>query len=224
MAEHFVREIRERQPQGPYTLGGWCAHGLLAYEAARQLREQGQEVALVIMLESAHPVKRLQYRGWRRKVGRVQYKIHLLKFEYAYIQQLNPTQARDYVAGRVAQKFNRMKHHFRRALKLENTESDGNEVAENPVEALYTAAARYCPKPYDGKVVLVRSQTRTLGFGRFLDLGWKDLLGDKLEICESPGNHYTIYMPPNVDALALNMNICLKKAEERANESASAAA
>jgi thioesterase domain-containing protein len=60
---------------------------------------------------------------------------------------------------------------------------------------------------------------RTFGFGRVLDLGWSELLGDDLEICETPGNHYTIYMEPNVDALALKMNACLRKAEERATRS-----
>jgi hypothetical protein len=57
---------------------------------------------------------------------------------------------------------------------------------------------------------------RTFGFGRVMDLGWSELLRDDLEICETPGNHYTIYMQPNVDALAHKMNISLRKAEERA--------
>jgi hypothetical protein len=49
-----------------------------------------------------------------------------------------------------------------------------------------------------------------------LDLGWSEFLGQNLEICETPGNHYTIYMEPNVDALANKMNLCLRKAEEKA--------
>lgn len=64
-------------------------------------------------------------------------------------------------------------------------------------------------------MALVRSTQRTFGFGRVLDLGWSEFLGDNLEICETPGNHYTIYMQPNVDALAHRMNVCLRKAEER---------
>lgn len=48
-----------------------------------------------------------------------------------------------------------------------------------------------------------------------LDLGWSEFLGDSLEICETPGNHYTVYMQPNVDALADKMKVCLRKAEER---------
>jgi hypothetical protein len=108
-----------------------------------------------------------------------------------------------------------MKESFRRALKIKNL--NGNEDPEpgNPLDALYTAAARYIPKPYQGNVVLMRSEQRTYGFGRVLDLGWSELLGKNLEICETPGNHYTMYMHPNVDALTHKMNVCLRRAEER---------
>src|SRR5205085_6838755 len=38
IAEQFAKAIRERRNEGPYLLSGWCAHGMLAYETARQLR------------------------------------------------------------------------------------------------------------------------------------------------------------------------------------------
>src|SRR5580704_7873411 len=64
IAEQFVQSIRERCPEGPYTLGGWCAHGLLAYETARQLQAQGQEVTQLLLLETVNPVRMKQYSGW----------------------------------------------------------------------------------------------------------------------------------------------------------------
>jgi len=220
MATYFVNAIREQCPNGPYMLGGWCAHGLLAYETARQLREQGDEVAEVVMLESVHPVKRNEYQGWKRMIARTQLKLHLLKFEYAYTRQLNGAQTRDYLSGRVAQKLTRIRESFRHALKITNLNGNEELGFRKPLDALYTAAARYRPKPYRGRVVLMRSQQRTYGFGRVLDLGWGELLGTNLEICETPGNHYTIYMPPHVDALAHKINVCLRRAEERATASA----
>jgi amino acid adenylation domain-containing protein len=220
IAEQFVQSIRERRPEGPYMLGGWCAHGLLAFETARQLQAQGQEVAQVVLLETANPVRRKQYSGWKRTIARAQLKFHLLKFEYTYLQQLNSTQTRNYIAGRASQKLARMRQSWRRVLKTAKfyPESDG-PASRNPLDVLYAAAAKYQPKPYRGSVVLIRSMKRTFGFGRVLDLGWSELLRDDLEICETPGNHYTIYMEPNVDALALKMNVCLRKAEERAMRS-----
>jgi thioesterase domain-containing protein len=216
IAEQFVQSIRERRPEGPYMLGGWCAHGLLAFEVARQLEAQGQEVAQVLLLETVNPVRMKQYSGWKRTIARVQLKIHLLKFEYAYVQQLNATQARHYIAGRTAQKLARMRQSLRRALKAANFYPELEDPSSgNPLDVLYAAAARYHPKPYSGQVTLIRSTQRTFGFGHVLDLGWSEFLGDNLEISETPGNHYTIYMQPNVDALAHKMNVCLRKAEGR---------
>jgi len=217
IAEQFVQSIRERRPEGPYMLSGWCAHGLLAYETARQLQAQGQEVAQLLLLETVNPVRMKQYNGWKRLIARTQLKFHLLKFEYAYLQQLNSTQTRNYIAGRTAQKITRIRQSLRRVLKATKFYPELEDpAAGNPLDVLYAASAKYRPKPYSGPVVLIRSTQRTFGFGHVLDLGWSEMLGQNLEICETPGNHYTIYMEPNVDALANKMNMCLRKAEEQA--------
>jgi thioesterase domain-containing protein len=216
IAEQVVQSIRERRPEGPYMLGGWCAHGLLAYETARQLQAQGQEVRQILLLETANPVRMKQYSGWKRLIARAQLKIHLLKFEYAYLQQLNSTQTRNYIAGRTTQKIARIRQSLRRVLKATKFYPELDDPASgNPLDFLYAASAKYHPKPYRGSVVLIRSTQRTFGFGHVLDLGWSELLGKDLEICETPGNHYTIYMQPNVDTLANKMNACLRRAEER---------
>jgi len=217
IAEQFVQSIRERCPEGPYMLAGWCAHGLLAYETARQLQAQGQEVAQLLLLETVNPVRMKQYNGWKRSIARAQLKFHLLKFEYAYLQQLNSTQTRNYIAGRTARKIGRIRQSLLRVLKATKFYPELEDpAAGNPLDVLYAASAKYRPKPYSGPVVLIRSTQRTFGFGHVLDLGWSEILGKNLEICETPGNHYTIYMEPNVDALAHKMNICLRKAEEQA--------
>jgi thioesterase domain-containing protein/acyl carrier protein len=208
IAEQFVTMIRERRPHGPYLLAGWCAHGLLAYEVATQLKAQGEEVAQVLMLETVNPVRLKQYSGWRRVVARVQLKFHLLKFECAYLQQLNSAQAKDYIAARASQKVSRIKQSVRELL------GHTADTDQGPLDVLYRAASRYYPKPYDGRVMLIRSLDRTLGFGSQLHLGWDDVLGEVLEVCETPGNHYTIYMEPNVDTLARKMDACLKNAEQ----------
>jgi thioesterase domain-containing protein/acyl carrier protein len=217
IAEQFVQSIRERCPEGPYMLAGWCAHGLLAYETARQLQAQGQEVAQLLLLETVNPVRMKQYNGWKRSIARAQLKFHLLKFEYAYLQQLNSTQTRNYIAGRTARKIGRIRQSLIRVLRATKFYPELEDpAAGNPLDVLYAASAKYRPKPYSGPVVLIRSTQRTFGFGHVLDLGWSEILGKNLEICETPGNHYTIYMEPNVDALAHKMNICLRKAEEQA--------
>jgi amino acid adenylation domain-containing protein len=51
MATSYVAAIRERQPEGPYRIGGWSMGGVVAYEAAQQLRRAGEPVALLAMID-----------------------------------------------------------------------------------------------------------------------------------------------------------------------------
>ncbi|GLA36716.1 type I Iterative Polyketide synthase (PKS) [Aspergillus niger] len=52
----YLLEVRRRQPNGPYYLGGWSAGGICAYEAARQLAQDGQTTAKLILIDSPNPI------------------------------------------------------------------------------------------------------------------------------------------------------------------------
>jgi amino acid adenylation domain-containing protein len=212
IAEHFVRAVRARQAHGPYMLAGWCAHGLLALEVAQQLQAQGEQIALLMMIEVTHPVRRKEYPKWKRLISTAQLKWHLLQFEYAYLGQVSRAQKFKYIGGRFSRKASGIKQSvwnwLRSSSAIEKLRSN-----KSPVQALYSAVENYQPKPYGGPVVLFRSVERTFGFGQDLRLGWADTLGSELEICESPGNHYTIYMEPHVRELIRNIMARVEKAE-----------
>ncbi|HEX8393776.1 MAG TPA: non-ribosomal peptide synthase/polyketide synthase [Longimicrobium sp.] len=55
MAERYLDEIRAVQPAGPYRVGGWSAGGLVALEVARRLRSEGEDVALLALLDTIPP-------------------------------------------------------------------------------------------------------------------------------------------------------------------------
>ncbi|MET9662689.1 amino acid adenylation domain-containing protein [Streptomyces sp. NPDC006510] len=52
MADGYVAEIRAVQAHGPYHLLGWSFGGLVAHAVAARLEEQGEEVALLALLDS----------------------------------------------------------------------------------------------------------------------------------------------------------------------------
>ncbi|MEO0645546.1 MAG: amino acid adenylation domain-containing protein, partial [Cyanobacteria bacterium J06650_10] len=52
IAADYRQQIQSVQPHGPYLLGGLCIGGVLAFEIALQLEEQGEKVALVALLDS----------------------------------------------------------------------------------------------------------------------------------------------------------------------------
>ncbi|MFF2083373.1 amino acid adenylation domain-containing protein [Nocardia sp. NPDC058176] len=48
----YLKQIRAIQPEGPYHLLGWSLGGVLAHAMAVQLQEDGEQVALLAMLDS----------------------------------------------------------------------------------------------------------------------------------------------------------------------------
>nr|WP_227998432.1 non-ribosomal peptide synthetase [Nocardia australiensis] len=51
-ARRYVKEVRAVQPEGPYHLLGWSLGGVLAHAMAVQLQSEGQQVALLAMMDS----------------------------------------------------------------------------------------------------------------------------------------------------------------------------
>lgn len=71
MAAARLVEIRALRPHGPYRLGGYCNGALVAYEAARLLRGEGEEVEVLILLEPSSLNVRPRYRQAHRLIGRL---------------------------------------------------------------------------------------------------------------------------------------------------------
>lgn len=55
MMDHYIDAIRRVQPRGPYVLGGYSFGGLLAFEAAQQLKLRGEEVKHLVMFDTYPP-------------------------------------------------------------------------------------------------------------------------------------------------------------------------
>ncbi|WP_216362277.1 thioesterase domain-containing protein, partial [Microcystis aeruginosa] len=55
MAMIYIEAIQTVQASGPYYLGGWSMGGVIAFEIAQQLLTQGQEVALLALIDSYSP-------------------------------------------------------------------------------------------------------------------------------------------------------------------------
>ena len=52
IASKYIEILKAHRPEGPYFLGGWCYGGMVAYEMACQLRNAGEDVPLLVMLDS----------------------------------------------------------------------------------------------------------------------------------------------------------------------------
>jgi amino acid adenylation domain-containing protein len=56
MAVRYAKEIMAQPPSGPINLAGYSTGGLIVFEMARILEEEGQKVGLVALLDTYYPV------------------------------------------------------------------------------------------------------------------------------------------------------------------------
>lgn len=63
--------LKKRQPHGPYRLGGFCVGAVVAYEIARQLEREGEQVDALFLIEPeiGNPLTRA-HQKWVRLVAR----------------------------------------------------------------------------------------------------------------------------------------------------------
>ncbi len=56
IATKFVHEIKRRQPEGPYHVGGWSAGGVISFETVRQLINMGDVVETLVFIDTPCPL------------------------------------------------------------------------------------------------------------------------------------------------------------------------
>lgn len=59
IAEHYIREMRQVRPHGPYFLGGYSFGGIVAFEMACQLAAAGEDVPLVALFDTYSPAENI---------------------------------------------------------------------------------------------------------------------------------------------------------------------
>ena len=204
IAAYHIRTIRELQPQGPYYLGGWSAGGLVAYEIAQQLRSQGQQVSVLALFDALNTAslrKSSRLEAFRASTDFWSWK---LKYHMENLRRLGLRGGPAYLFDEIRT----MKLNLQRKLWLTGDKIQrrfGRQLAVAPREAtkiVFVASRNYQPKPYPGNAVLFRCAAQPLG--RYIDpeLGWHGLLQGGLDICEMPGDHDDMFLEPDVELLA----------------------
>ncbi|MEZ4309585.1 MAG: thioesterase domain-containing protein [Polyangiaceae bacterium] len=224
MATHYLDEIREAFPRGPYYLAGASFGGKVAYEMARRLRESGETVALLAMFDSWGPdyprlrddVSDLGRRA-RAAYLRVQHHAGALwllddtsqrmayvrqKLHWGYMESLDSV-------GRAAVAVARWTY-----VKRGREGSIPRDLRESP-GFIKEASLAYEPLPYDGDVVLFRSLVQPPGAVRDDWLGWRDLVRGELIVIEVPGMHAAMVVEPRVRFLVAELRPILEAAQAR---------
>ena len=186
IATSYIEELRKSGERRPFMLLGYSFGGLVAIEMARQLRKNGNEPAVVAMID-AH------YVPGCKAVESIKARMH--RYLYHLNQSFCGPHGLSYLVDRFRSSFLRRIRNVSASLgvELKNTATD-------VVGRQMLAAERYHPKPYSGRIHMFRAQSRI----ELLDdetMGWGKILLD-MEIAEVPGDHGTINTGDNVKILA----------------------
>lgn len=55
MSSIFLKEIKRRQPEGPYNIGGWSAGRVMAFEIVRQMTDADDRIDTLVLLDAPSP-------------------------------------------------------------------------------------------------------------------------------------------------------------------------
>jgi thioesterase domain-containing protein len=174
LAAHFVRELVQQQPEGPYQIGGYCLGGLTAFEMARQLRAMGREVgALVLFGTMSPPALRPLNRAQAALAEWTKDRLHGVR---AFARSSGPDRL-----AKLADKA--------RAVRG----NDGNAADEFTTRRLRVEAAtleaahQYRPQPYDGRISLfLANEAAKASLDR--PLAWSDYAKGGLDVFCGPAD------------------------------------
>ncbi|OBQ09544.1 MAG: non-ribosomal peptide synthetase [Anabaena sp. LE011-02] len=225
MASIYIEAMQAVQPQGPYFLGGHSYGGNVAFEMAQQLHKQGQEVALLAIVDSSAPTYKdkqmlIDYINWDHARWLVEVskgiEVYLEKnvdISYDTLQSLTVDEQLKYVL-----------HYF----KMANMLPPNAEITQltNIVQAYKNSClclVDYVPKqPYPGKLTILRANEDlpedpngylNAEVSQDLSLGWSEFSSEPVDIHFVLGNHITIMVEPHVQVLAEQLKACIQQAQ-----------
>jgi acyl transferase domain-containing protein/thioesterase domain-containing protein/acyl carrier protein len=205
-ARDYLAEMREIQPQGPYLLGGFSGGGITAYEMARQLQDEGEQVASLVLLDTPLPERPVLNRRDKALI-----KLHEIRRKgLAYLTE--------WATNRIRWEIEK-----RRPNPAETGAAP--EFNNRKIELAFRhAAATYDLNGWDGPMTLFRppldrhwqvsegnwvSQEREYVFA---DNDWTRW-APQVRVIEVPGDHDSMVLVPNVSVLAEHVRQELDAAE-----------
>jgi thioesterase domain-containing protein/acyl carrier protein len=202
-AAQYVAAIRSVQPSGPYLVSGWSVGGVIAFEIARQLTQQGAAVALLALFDSGV----LSHTAPERQLDDAD-----ILAEIALLSNLPLT------AEQLRQ------HSPEEQLRLLVTQAEQAQALPADVSAdqmrrwlqvyrtHYRAYQRYQPQPYAGPITLFRARDGAGAHVHDRTIGWQPYALHSINVIDIPGDHYALIVGESVDTLAQHLQQAISQA------------
>ena len=187
MAKEYLREIKARQPDGPYHLCGYSFGGVVAFEIARQLSESGYEVGFVGLIDTLGSPVRWPLRAWVSIIG---------------------GGIRRFASGLRRTPLRAWPFELRKfGARLRPSPLTLSARAMRVSVSALLASARYRPGFYRGHLTLFTPADRNPGLPSLEAIWRKHAL--TVSVVETAGSHATMLSAPNADSTAASLTRCL---------------
>jgi thioesterase domain-containing protein len=197
MAELYIEEILRLQPNGPYSLGGHSAGGLVAYEMAKRFVARGKRVAFLALFDTWAPGHGELITQKYVAVRAQQYVIKIGRF----LRKLSEGDTAAYLREKLQVRV--------RVLRGETSKLPPK--LQELRDSIEQAADDYQPTEYSGSVTLFRAERQPPEYALDRTLGWADLALGGVEVHEVPGFHGEIVEEPQAAILAEQVRECLDR-------------
>jgi non-ribosomal peptide synthetase component F/thioesterase domain-containing protein/acyl carrier protein len=201
MAADYLKEIKKRQPNGPYYLCGYSSGGLVAFEIARRLSESADEVALVGLFDTTMSPVRWPLRAWLSIIAR---RIALLA------AAVRATPIRTWPA--------KLPKSVERLRAWRATLGTAPALAIRVGANALIASAKYRPRFYHGQLTLFSPVAREPGLPS-LESVWREH-ARTVVVVETAGTHRTMLSTLHAETTAACVTRCLHAANATAKRRA----
>ncbi|MEP2281000.1 amino acid adenylation domain-containing protein [Maribacter sp.] len=201
IASHYNEALLATQPKGPYKLAGYSSGGIIAYEMAKQLMAKGETIATLALLDTYA----YAHYGKSTSLGKkLAYGNYLANKTLHVLKQLSNREGFKYRVG--VTKAN-LKKLFLRLKKDKTTlsKTDYDWEYESRIIEHNKVVDRYHLKPLSIKVDLFRIEDAIDYTHDSVHLGWKTFAKDGIELHYVPGDHLSMFYPPNDKVLSTTL-------------------
>ena len=191
LAIGYVRLMRAVQPEGPYYIGGMCEGARIAFDMARVLESQGQELALLAMFDT-----------WAVENSQVRW----LWYFHAYAQRF-----RRIWKLPASGKWSAIKHAVRKKAKGIRETSTFDLKAWH---AYYWPHKDFIPKRIEATITEFKIKRQPYYYVRDPLMGWASRTNNGVEIHNIRAKHLQMLREPWVRNLGQALGESLRRAQE----------
>ncbi len=191
MAARYLTAIRERQPCGPYHIGGHSMGGKVAFEMARQLEAAGESIGMLAIVDvPGHRDEDFEMPDDATALARI---VEQIEDHYGCTLDITKESLdEDLVLARMTE----------RNLVPPGASRDDVRGFLRVYKANMQAVLRYRPEPCRTDLTLFASTELVERFADDPMLGWAPLTSGRVVVHHVPGDHMSMLKEPNVAVLA----------------------